>query len=417
MAAGAAEPYGREGLPLEEARRRVLATMTPLGHSVTVPLNEALGRVSAEAVMATVPVPGFRASIMDGYALGQAHQPTVGDRWILKGRASAGQPFNDKLSAGECIRILTGAPVPEGAGWVLPQELIAVDSNQIQLSQEASDRPWIRAADEECRPGDPLLAAGQRLGPADLARLASCGVAQLAVQHKPRIGLLISGDELVPPGTPRPPGTIWESNGTLLETMFQALGHQVHESRVVADQPDALRVTLGDLADCCDVVVSTGGVSAGDSDWIRPLVAALGAVDFWKLFLRPGRPFAFGALRDGVPFFGLPGNPVAAAVTGLQLLWPALQVLEGQSEPERFPRIQVELADPVARRPGRPELARARLETSGDGTLMARVDGSQASSRIGSLQGADLLLELPADAGDPKPGERVWAQLIRSRLF
>ena len=417
MAAGAAEPYGREGLPLDEARRRVLAAITPLSQSVTVPLNEALGRVSAEAVMATVPVPGFRASIMDGYALGQARQPTVGDRWILKGRASAGQPFNDKLSAGECIRILTGAPVPEGAGWVLPQELIAVDSNQIQLSQEASDRPWIRAADEECQPGDPLLAAGQRLGPADLARLASCGVAQLAVQHKPRIGLLISGDELVPPGAPRPPGTIWESNGTLLETMFQALGHQVHERCVVADQPDALRMTLGDLADCCDVVVSTGGVSAGDSDWIRPLVAELGAVDFWKLFLRPGRPFAFGALRDGVPFFGLPGNPVAAAVTGLQLLWPALQVLEGQSEPERFPRIQVELADPLARRPGRPELARARLETSGDGTLMARVDGSQASSRIGSLQGADLLLELPADAGDLKPGERVWAQLIRSRLF
>ena len=207
MAAGAAEPYGREGLPLEEARRRVLAAITPLNQSVTVPLNEALGRVSAEAVMATVPVPGFRASIMDGYALGQAHQPTVGDRWILKGRASAGQPFNDKLSAGECIRILTGAPVPEGAGWVLPQELIAVDSNQIQLSQEASDRPWIRAADEECRPGDPLLAGGQRLGPADLARLASCGVAELTVQQKPRIGLLISGDELVPPGAPRPPGT------------------------------------------------------------------------------------------------------------------------------------------------------------------------------------------------------------------
>lgn len=416
MAAGAAEPYGREGLPLEEARRRVLATIAPLGHSVTVPLKEALGRVSAEAVMATVPVPGFRASIMDGYALGQAHQPSVGDRWILKGRASAGQPFNDKLSAGECIRILTGAPVPEGAGWVLPQELIAVDSNQIQLSQEASDRPWIRAADEECRPGDPLLAAGQRLGPADLARLASCGVAQLAVQHKPRIGLLISGDELVPPGTPRPPGTIWESNGTLLETMFQALGQQVHERRVVADQPDALRVTLGDLADCCDVVVSTGGVSAGDSDWIRPLVAELGAVDFWKLFLRPGRPFAFGALRDGVPFFGLPGNPVAAAVTALQLLWPALQRLEG-AEVALLPRLRVQLEQPLRRGSGRPELARASLVVADDGRLLARVAGSQASSRIGSLAQADLLLEIPAELGSLEAGAELWAQLLRLPIF
>ena len=215
MAAGPAEPYGREGLPLDEARQRVLAAITPLDQSDTVQLSEALGRVSAEAVLATVPVPGFRASIMDGYALGQTSQPTVGDWWLLKGRSSAGLPFNGKLSDGESIRILTGAPLPEGAGWVLPQELVSVDNNRIQLSQEASDRPWIRAADEECRPGEPLLAAGQRLGPADLARLASCGVAHLNVQRKPRIGLLISGDELVPPGATRPPGTIWESNSTL----------------------------------------------------------------------------------------------------------------------------------------------------------------------------------------------------------
>ena len=138
---------------------------------------------------------------------------------------------------------------------------------------------------------------------------------------------------------------------------------------------------------------------------------------FWKLFLRPGRPFAFGCLGDGVPLFGLPGNPVAAAITALQLLWPALQKLEGQSEPELFPRLQVELADPLARRPGRPELARARLETQDDGTLLARVNGSQASSRIGSLQQADLLLEIPADADHLESGTRLWAQLLRPRLF
>ena len=203
--------------------------------------------------------------------------------------------------------------------------------------------------------------------------------------RQPRIGVLISGDELVPPGTARQPGAIWESNGTLLETMLCNLGQSVSQRRVVADQPDALRQCLRELAGDCDVVVSTGGVSAGDTDWIRSLVDDLGAVDFWKLFLRPGRPFAFGTVGDGVPFFGLPGNPVAAAIT-------ALQVLEGQSEPELFPRVMVELADPLSRRPGRPELARARLETNAAGTLLARVDGSQASSRIGSLQQADLCL-------------------------
>jgi molybdopterin molybdotransferase len=368
-------------------------------------------------VHASAAVPGFRASIMDGYALGQSHQPKFGETWQLKGRSAAGQPFNGTLAKGDAIRILTGAPLPNGAGWVLPQELITVDGSTLKLAKEASDRDWIRPEDEECRPGDLLLAIGERLGAADLARLAGCGIAELTVAQQPRIGLLISGDELVPPGTARQAGAIWESNGTLLETMLRALGQSVTERRVVADQPDALRQALLDLAQDCDVVVSTGGVSAGDTDWIRPLVAELGAVDFWKLFLRPGRPFAFGSIGEGVPFFGLPGNPVAAAVTALQLLWPALQVLEGQSEPELFPRVMVELADPLPRRPGRPELARARLDTNAAGTLLARVDGSQASSRIGSLQQADLLLELPAEAGPLESGTRLWAQLIRQRIF
>ena len=165
------------------------------------------------------------------------------------------------------------------------------------------------------------------------------------------------------------------------------------------------------------MVVSTGGVSAGDSDWIRPLIAELGEVNFWKLFLKPGRPFAFGWVGDQVPFFGLPGNPVAAAITALQLLWPALQVLEGQPQPELFPRLRVTLDAPYRRRPGRPELARASLLGSADGQLRARVDGSQASSRIGSLRNADLLLEIPADSGPIEAGHELWAQLLRRPIF
>ena len=414
---GNAEPYGKEGLPLEEARRRVLAAIQPIDSIVTLPLHEALGRVNASALRAPAAVPGFRASVMDGYALGQSSQPNIGDSWQLIGRSAAGQPFNTALSSGEAIRILTGAPLPDGSGWVLPQELVAVEGSTLRLVKEASDRAWIRSEDEECRPGDLLLATGQRLEAADLGRLAGCGIAELELVAKPRIGLLISGDELVPPGSARHPGAIWESNGTLLDTMLRSLGQSVAQRRVVADQPDALRRSLRELATDCDVVVSTGGVSAGDTDWIRSLVDELGTVNFWKLFLRPGRPFAFGTIGDGVPFFGLPGNPVAAAITALQLLWPALQILEGQSEPELFPRVKVELADPLLRRPGRPELARARLETNAEGTLLARVDGSQASSRIGSLQRADLLLELPADAGSLEAGAQLWAQVIRRRIF
>ncbi len=416
---GPAEPYGREGLPLDQARQRLLnALPSSLQRGAeTLPLADCLGRVNCSIVKATAAVPGFRASVMDGYALGQAHQPQVGDQWSLKGRSAAGSPFPGTLNPGEAIRILTGAPLPPGADWVLPQELVETTSETITLARDASPSPWIRPADEECRSGDSLLPAGVRLRAADLGRLAGCGVSRLSVSPKPRIGLLVSGDELIPAGERRPEGAIWESNSTLLEAMLQQLGYTIEHKRVAPDQPEALRHALRDLATLCDVVVTTGGVSAGDCDWIRPLVAELGEVNFWKLFLKPGRPFAFGWIGDHVPFFGLPGNPVAAAITTLQLLWPALQHLEGQQTPELFPRIQVELGDLYKRRPGRPELARARLEITSDGRLRARIDGSQASSRIGSLQGADLLLEIPADAGPLEAGSQLWAQLLRRSLF
>jgi molybdopterin molybdotransferase len=189
----------------------------------------------------------------------------------------------------------------------------------------------------------------------------------------------------------------------------------VSQQRVVADQPEPLRQALLELAGCCDVVVSTGGVSAGDSDWIRGLVAELGEVRFWKLFLKPGRPFAWGQV-GGTPFFGLPGNPVAAAITALQLLWPALQRLEG-GEIQWLPRLPVRLEQELRRGAGRPELARARLVVAPDGMLLARVEGSQASSRIGSLQAADLLLEIPAELGTLDAGTELWAQLLRLPIF
>ena len=417
---GPVEPYGREGLALSEARQRLLEEINPINAVTTVSLEEALGRVNARSITAQVSIPGFQASIMDGYALGQNKRPTVGQHWTLQGRSAPGSPFDRVLNAGEAIRILTGAPLPEGAGWVLPQESVKTSQTQLTLAAEVSDQTWIRAEDEECRAGDRLLNQGQRLTPSQLGRLAGCGVATLQVHQKPRIGLLISGDELVPAGLERRTGEIWESNGTLLEAILHNLRQVVHSRCVVPDQPEALRQALAELSQTCDVVVSTGGISAGDTDWIRELVNELGQVSFWKLFLKPGRPFAFGHINSpegNVPFFGLPGNPVAAAITALQLLWPALQLLEGQEEPDLFPRVKVKLANALARRPGRPELARAQLEVDASGELMARVNDSQASSRIGSLLNSDLLLEIPAQTGGLEAGESLWAQLIRTRLL
>jgi molybdopterin molybdotransferase len=407
----ATEPYGREGLPLDQARALILEQLQPLGASESLALSHALGRTTAAAVIAPAAVPGFRASTMDGYAIAGADSPPVGCSWRLVGVSAAGAPYGAVLRAGEAVRILTGAVVPEGSERVLPQELVAVDGDRLELLKPGGPNPWIRQPDEEAAAGQELVPAGQRLGVADLGRLASCGVQQLQVTRRPRIGLLISGDELLPPGVARGPGQIWESNSVLLSALLQRLGYAVADQRVVADQPEPLRLALRELAAGCDVVVSTGGVSAGDSDWIRPLVAELGQVRFWKLFLKPGRPFAWGQVA-GVPFFGLPGNPVAAAITALQLLWPALQRLEG-AEIQLLPRLKVRLEAALRRGAGRPELARARLVVAADGGLWARVEGSQASSRIGSLQGADLLLEIPAELGSLEAGTELWAQLLR----
>jgi len=418
-----AEPFGREGLPLDQARQHVLAALQPLGGYETVPLAAALGRITAAPVCAGAAVPGFRASIMDGYAISGDGVPDVGQRWQLVGVSAAGAPYGGELMVGQAVRILTGAVVPAGSGRVLPQELVQPAPDGIALVQPCSANPWIRQPDEEAAPDQELAAAGVRLGAAELGRLASCGVAELTVTVRPRLGLLVSGDELLPPAALRGPGQIWESNSVLLTALLQRLGYGVDVVRVVVDQPEPLRAALRELAATCDVVVSTGGVSAGDSDWIRALVAELGAVDFWKLFLKPGRPFAFGQLGDGsgagerqVPLFGLPGNPVAAAITALQLLWPALQRLEG-AQVQLLPRLRVRLESALNRGAGRPELARAQLLVADDGALLARVSGSQASSRIGSLQGADLLLEIPAESGMLEAGSALWAQLLRLPLL
>lgn len=425
------EFFGQEGLPLKEALRRIQLALHENSRARSegawekASLLNALGRVSAETVLANEAVPGFRASIMDGYALGQATIPKLGDQWHLVGRSSPGAAFERKLQANEAIRILTGAPVPNGSGWVVPQELTQVCHQAeaenfrdiLTLVKEASTHSWIRAADDELSTGQEIIGARIRLTPADLGRVASCGLTELKVWQQPRIGLLISGDELIAPGNQRPPGAIWESNGTLLETLLSRLGYPVSECLVVNDQPEALRSALIALSNTCDVVVSTGGVSVGDSDWIRPLVAELGQVDFWKLCLKPGRPFAFGWIGERIPFFGLPGNPVAAAITTLQLLWPAIQQLEGLLEPLIPPRLMVHLADGWQRKPGRPELARARLEVAKDGVLLAKVNGSQSSSRIGSLCGADLLLEIPAEVKILEPGTKLWAQLLQLPIF
>jgi len=405
----------KRGYTLEEARARLLDALSPLPGRDTCPLRQSRGRVLAAPLAAPRAVPGFRASSMDGYAL-RAVDGQPGRSLPVAGCSAAGAPYGRPLQPGQAVRIFTGAVVPDGADAVAPQEdvrLMQGDLPDPAITLEGPIHPgqWIRSPQEEAAPGEPLASVGQRLSSVDVARAAGCGLRTAQVYARPRVALLITGSELRPAGHPLAPGTIHDSNGPLLLLLLEQLGIPVVGREWVDDDPQRLERALLKLAGRSDVLISTGGVSVGDEDHVRPLLERLGTLQFWRLFLKPGRPFATGTMA-GARFFGLPGNPVSAAVTFLQLVRPALQVLEGAT-PEPWPRLRVRLATPLRRRSGRPELIRARLGMDQQGDPLATPCGNQSSGRLASLQGADLLLEVDASTTALPAGAAVMAQLLR----
>jgi len=405
----------KQGHTLDQARTRLLSALSPLpGHDVC-PLQQARGRVLAAPLAAPRAVPGFRASSMDGYAL-RAADGRPGRSLPVVGCSAAGAPYGRPLQPGQVVRIFTGAMVPDGADAVAPQEDVHAPLGELSSSTvtlERSIRPgqWIRSPHEEAAAGEQLGSVGQRLSTVDVARAMGCGLRMARVHVRPRVTLLITGSELRPTGDTLAPGAIIDSNGPLLLLLLEQLGLTVVDRQWVDDDPQRLETALLTLAGRSDVLISTGGVSVGDGDHVRPLLERLGALQFWRLFLKPGRPFATGTMA-GARFFGLPGNPVSAVVTFLQLVWPALQVLEGAA-PELWPRLRVRLATPLRRRPGRPELVRAHLATDHHGNPLATPCGDQSSARLASLQGADLLLEIDASTTELPAGTAVMAQLLR----
>ena len=396
--------------PLNQARAELLAAVSPLAGADTCPLMASHGRVLAAPLLAPGDVPGFAAAVMDGYAL-PASSCRPGVPLPIVGAAAAGSPHGCPVPAGQVVRIATGAMLPEGTDAVVPQEQVQEAATTVQLFRASTAGQWVRSASAEAARGDLLLPAGHRLRRSDVARAMGCGLVTAQLCRQPRVALLITGAELRDAHEPLTPGLIHDSNGPLLRLLLEGLGCRLVARQRVHDDPAQLEQVLLDLASQADVLISTGGVSVGAVDHVRPLLQQLGHLEFWRIALKPGRPFATGTLA-GCRFFGLPGNPVSAAVTFLQLVWPALQKLEGGT-PELWPRLRVTLAEPLLRRAGRPELVRARLETDEAGVPWARICGDQSSSRLGSLHGADLLLEIDAETTELPAGHGVMAQLLR----
>ena len=312
--------------PFDDVRAALLAAAKPVATIENVPTAEALGRVLAVDQVSSLNVPPLDNSSMDGYALRCADVPAAGARLVVAQRIPAGS-VGHTLAPGTAARIFTGAPIPHGADAVVMQELCSLDGDGVLIDHAPRPGEWIRRAGEDIARGAVVLTAGQRLGPQMLGLAASVGCATLPVFRRLRVALFSTGDELVMPGEPLPPGAIYNSNRYVLRGLLEALGCQVCDLGIVPDSLEATRAALRAAAGSNDLIITSGGVSVGEEDHVKPAVQAEGQLDLWLVAMKPGKPVAFGRVNDpaggnGADFIGLPGNPVSSFVTFLMLVRP-----------------------------------------------------------------------------------------------
>lgn len=392
-------------IALEEAQALVAAAFS--GRQVgdeRVDADAARGRVLAHDLVAPFDVPGFAHSAMDGYAVRASDLAPAGETRLacngvlLAGRAPAGAA----IGPGQCARITTGAPLPAGADTVVMREHARVDADAVVVASPPPRGANVRSASDDYAEGDVALAGGRTVGPAAIAAAHAFGFDSLVVRGTPRVGLVVTGDELVRPGAPRGHGMRYESNGALLRALVAESGARAVSVEFVGDEPDAIAAALARAARGTDLVLTTGGVSAGEADFLPGLVERLGRIAFWKVRMRPGMPVLFGE-AFGTPLFALPGNPVSVFATYLVLVEPAIDALLGAGSRREI--VHARLRAATEKRHDRVELRRATLAVDEHGVVHADLHATLSSGALRSVVESDGLAELPAqalrfDAGD-----------------
>mgnify|MGYP003339700636 FL=1 len=407
-------------ISVDEARSEIARAVTAIEDCELVPLEHASARVLAADVLSPINVPAHDNSAMDGYAFCGRDLLVDQDSSLraVETVVFAGQPYEGTLSAGECIRIMTGAVMPSGLDTVVPLELCQVDHGVVKIPAGAvrtGDNR--RLAGEDLSAGRAALQAGRWLRPADIGLMASLGYTQVLVRRRLRVALFSTGDEVVAPGHPLPPGGIYDSNRYTLMTALTRLNMEVIDLGLVRDDPVALREVMIAAVAQADVVLTSGGVSAGDADYTRDVMAQMGSVAFWKVAMRPGRPFAFGALKapnanspegahQPVWLFALPGNPVAALVTFYALARDGLLRLAGAS-PTPLPMVKVPSVEAIRKRPGRTEFQRAWVHPGPQGAWQVRLVGAQGAGILRSMSEANALVVLHHDQKSVAAGDLV----------
>lgn len=400
-------------LPLDKALQGMLEQLTCCCETEQLPLPQALDRILAEEISSPLSVPPFDNAAMDGYAVRLADL-AAGTPLPVAGKAFAGQPYDGEWPAGHCIRIMTGAPVPAGTEAVVMQEETQAGNDGITFLTHPAPGQNIRRRGEDMAQGSRVLASGLRLSPRELPLLASLGIASVSVRRPLKVAIFSTGDELKPLGTPLRHGDIYDSNRYGVKAMLTRMGIDCLDLGIIPDDPAALRAAFLQADREADALITTGGVSVGEADFTKQLLEELGEIGFWKLAIKPGKPFAFGRLPHAW-FFGLPGNPVSAMVTFDQLVQPALARLAGQQF-ERPILLKATVTEPLKKSPGRLDFQRGILSAGPDG-LEVRSTGSQDSGVFSSLSRANCYIVLEQERGKVAAGETVTVEPFSGLLL
>ncbi|MHC8440921.1 MAG: molybdopterin molybdotransferase MoeA [Candidatus Eutrophobiaceae bacterium] len=416
FSASCQDDFDLESLSPNKALEIMLAEAPVAKDTEILPLRQTLHRVLAQDIISKVNVPSARNSAMDGYALNGADLLPLPDRshrdLTLKGTAWAGKPFQGTLAAGECVRIMTGAVMPECCDTVVIQERAEILPNgHIRIEDGSQTGDNVRQAGEDIRKGDAVLPIGTRIGAAELGVMASAGMANLAVYQQPRVAFLSTGDELQTIDTPLKSGMIHDSNRHTLFGMLSEMGVLSLDMGIVADHPDTLRAAIDQASKHAQLVITTGGVSVGEADFVKQTLSELGNMQLWKIAMKPGRPLGFGRIGDAL-FFGLPGNPVSVMVTFLQFVKPTLEKMMGIS-PYHAPLLADALClSRLRKRSGRMEYQRGWASQDEHGRLVVAKTGMQGSGILKSMTLANCLIILPIDNEGVAEGDTVKVQLL-----
>jgi len=402
-------------LNVYEAIDRMTGSVKKIQEMEVVAIRDSLNRVLAKDIISTINVPPYANSAMDGYAFNSVDLPSLGENTVpMVGKSFAGIPFEGEVKPGECIRIMTGAPMAAGTDSVVMQEQVQVDGDAITIQSGHCKNENVRHIGEDIKDGDVVLSVGQHLSPAELGVLASLGVAEVTVYKKIRVAFFSTGDELRNVDEKLDEGQIYDSNRYTIFGMLSNLGVELIDMGIIPDDRQAIEDAFIQASKQADAIMTSGGVSVGEADFVKETLDRLGKVDFWKIAMKPGKPLAFGFVNEAV-FFGLPGNPVSVMATFYQFALPTLKTMMGLNI-TKAPVVKVACKSDLRKSPGRTDFQRGILQTNEKGELVVESIGMQASHVLSGMSKANCFIILPQDWGNVEAGTLVDVQPFRGLM-